>query len=408
MTNARREGKSGEWADLDMQAIESMTARAKRVGWRAAVAEAGHKAPFFVQRMNDLSLGDWHLLLTKPRSCIAVDVGCGFGSLLIGLASYYHSAIGIEYLPERLQFANLRASQDAIKAAQFARGSALALPLKNSCVDLVTVNGVLEWAGLYADAEDVEKTQNLLLQEASRVLRGSGSLCVAIENRFALETLMLMPDTHTGMHLLPAIPKKIAQKAHQIVKGKPNRTQLYSRRGYDRIIRAAGFRSARVLDLAPSYNNYDFLIQPSDMATYALLHHHGLVRSFYGPARGVRKAFASVAPYLLGEIAYAFLIIAGDSVLTALDASHPIWKIAQQLGVTPSRSQFACRIEPGSLLIITHNGSEIHGAVEIATFSRSSGVLPAARHKINSLTERLDQVGGGKYGDLFLRIYRTG
>ncbi len=100
------------WADLDTQRLADLLDATRQEGWREALNDIEKDAPFFVKRMRNLALGNWHLLLLHDRADRALDVGCGFGSLPLGLAQYYRETVGAEFLPNRIAYASTRAAQD--------------------------------------------------------------------------------------------------------------------------------------------------------------------------------------------------------------------------------------------------------------------------------------------------------
>jgi SAM-dependent methyltransferase len=285
------------WADVSDQDVERLIAAARAEGWDRALDGFAAQAPFFVSRLRNVALGNWHTLLTKPRSTRALDVGCGFGALVEGFARSYAHAHGIEMLPQRLRFAALREPRSAISLV---RGSGHALPFAAGAFDLVTMNGVLEWAAHYTDGAP-ERLQLGMLREARRLLAPAGVLAVAIENRFALETLLGMRDTHTRLHFVPALPRPLADVWSRLRRKGPYRTYLYSRAGYEALFGAAGFPEVRVLDLVSSYNDYDFIVDPSDAPTYRLLWGRGWVRSFGPGTPGARSRLAATRPGWLGQ-----------------------------------------------------------------------------------------------------------
>ena len=378
---ARR--KSNAWADLPASEIETLISNSRRQGWREALAGVEKRAAFFAKRMRNLSIANWHLLLGLSNSGIALDVGAGFGSNVLGLAAYYQTAIGIDFLPDRLRYASLRAAQSQRLNCQMARADGHALPFGAGSFSLVTMNGVLEWAALYDDERAPRASQVAMLEEARRVLVPGGSLAFAIENRYALESLLALPDTHTGLQFVTAMPRALADLYARIRTGEAYRTYLYDRPGYQRLIREAGFESLVIFDLVASYNDYDFVLDPADTASYRLLYGSGWVRHFYEPAGRMRDWLGKFQPGLLGGLAYAYLVIGGKSVTTALDPSHEVWKAAGRFGIEPGPHRFACQgAGVGSLAVVSHDGQAPRALLELGVRSANEplggSILPGA------------------------------
>lgn len=355
------------WADLMSRDLERLFAQAAAIGWRPAVDEFAARAPIFVRRMRSTNLGNWHVLFGQSPDGRAVDVGCGFGSLLLGLGRYYARAIGVDYLPERVRFGQLRAQQDGSATTRFLRGNGLQLPVADHTCDLVTMNGVLEWAGYYESHSRPGALQLRMLSEARRLLAPTGHLAVAIENRYALEVLLGMPDTHTGLHFVPALPRRLADILSRVMARQPYRTFLYSLWGYPRLMRTAGFKEARVFDLVSSYNAYDFVVDVRDSSSYGFLYRHNLVRGFFPPAVRVRRLLARVAPRALGFLSYAYLVVAGEGAPTLLDPRHEVWRDLCAKGMDDGYHRFACQSpDEGAICVVLHDGRRAQGILEVA------------------------------------------
>lgn len=88
------------WADLSLSKIDQLIERTKVIGWREALKEVRSEERNFVHRISNIGLSNWHMLLAKPNSGPVLDIGCGFGTLIIGLAHYYLKIIGIDFLTE--------------------------------------------------------------------------------------------------------------------------------------------------------------------------------------------------------------------------------------------------------------------------------------------------------------------
>src|SRR4029077_11674875 len=133
-----------------------------------------------------------------------------------------------------------------------------ALPFREHHFNLVIMNGVLEWAWLYASGAP-RALQVDLLRETRRVLTANGTVAIAIENRFAMETLVGMPDTHTQIRFIPALPRPAASLLSRALRHEPYRTLLHSAAGSRQLLQDAGYPCVRIFDLVSSYNDYDFV-----------------------------------------------------------------------------------------------------------------------------------------------------
>jgi len=410
VTDFDLQARSTEWEDLDLPALEVLARDSEQRGWRTALADVAPLRPFFVKRLENLSLGNWHLLLALSNDRVALDVGCGFGSLALGLGKHFNTAVGIDALWSRISYAALRAKQERSEGNAFVRATGFDLPVRSSSVDLVTMNGVLEWAGLYADG-DPRALQLALLREMKRTLAPAGTLALAIENRFAMESLAGMPDTHTQMRLVPAVPRLVADIASRIRRRQPYRTWLYDAGGYRRLAREAGFAQTRVFDLVSSYNDYDFIVSPGDARSYALLWKRSLVRSFHDRAAKARRALVRVLAGALGKFAYAYLIFASVAVCTVLDEDHEFWRRAQSHGVSSGATRLACQgPSPGSLTIVAHDGESVASVMTIQAIGAGPPPAPQAAAQLTPIAQaligrRLALAASWNEGGLAVRLY---
>ena len=397
------------WADISPEQVATLIAESRRLGWRTALEAGSAVLPFFRKRMLSLGLGNWHLLTLRDRSDRSLDVGCGFGSLPLGLAKYYRTAVGAEFLPDRVEYATLRAREDGADTCRFARSTGHALPFDEGTFGLVTMNGVLEWAGLYAEG-DPRDLQVRMLREARRVLRPDGHVAVAIENRFAMESLLGMPDTHTGVIWPTVLPRWMADKVTRLRTGEPYRTYLYNPVGYRRLLHDAGFSSVRLFDLISSYNDYDFIVETRDAASYRFLYRNQLVRPFFGLAGRARRILGRLSPGALSEVSYAYLVLGGQATMTILDPAHPVWHSLAPAGADPGRFRFAVPGQgPAQLVIVCHDGERATALVEITTEEQALGsesILP--RHLRPGLSGPLKPVAQIKRHGVSCRVFLPG
>ena len=393
------------WADLPPETMAELVRISRVRGWRAALSETPGVSPSFARRLSNFGLGNWHLLRLASPTGTALDLGCGYGSLALGLGEFYRRVIGVEPVGERIGYAALRARQDQRSNVDFVEAGGHELPFAAGRFDLVTLNGVLEWAALFRPGKPAV-LQRELLEEAHRVLTDTGAVAVAIENRFALATLTGLADTHTGVHGVPALPRWLADRVMRRTKGQPYRTYLYSRQGYHRLLRAAGFRDSRVLDLVTSYNDYDFILDPTDGPSYRFLWTHGLVRSFYRPAAWIRRRVARIAPRLLGEVSYAYLAIGARDATTVLDAGHPFWSDAAVHNITPGAHRFACRgANPNQLAVVTHDGRRVGAVVEFGPHIGGADAVRVLPERLQqTLGDRLSVVSDGSWNGIPYRL----
>lgn len=406
----RSEGESANWGDPDATGIAELISRSRANGWRKEIAEIGRSRPFFSKRLLDFAQGNWHLLAGIPRDGTALDVGCGFGSLVLGLSTHFRTVLGIDMLLQRLALSRLRADQDGVAHAFFARSSGFQTPFRPETFDLVTLHGVLEWAAYYTRGEP-RSLQLSMLAEARRVLKATGTLAVAIENRYAAESLVGMRDTHTQIRFITMLPRWLANILARSRTGLDYRTYLYGRSGYEKLFRDAGYRSVRILDLVSSYNDYQFVVAPGDAETYRFLWSRDLISTFYPRAGKMRRRLSRMLPRALGEVSYAYLILAGDSSTCMLDADHEIWKRANTWGVGEGVYRFACKgTGVGTMVLVAHDGSAPLGFIEYGVGLDATSPYPTVLHPaaLKLLGEGAKLQSTEERGGIIHRTFRYG
>jgi hypothetical protein len=254
-----------------------------------------------------------------------------------------------------------------------------------------------------------------MLRELRRVAREDGVVAVAIENRYALESLLALSDTHTGLTFITALPRGAADLVSRLRRHEPYRVFLYSRREYEALFHDAGFAEVTLLDLVSSYNDYDFVVRPDDAATYRFLWEQRMVRSFYRPAAWARRKLASWRPALLGKLSYAYLVVGGNNTTTLLDERHPFWEAAAAWGAEPGAARFASPGEtPGEVRIFTHDGERLLSFLELGSAAAAANdvpsigdvgrPLPVCQPGSTALAARL--VGSGEFNGIGCRVYR--
>ncbi len=394
------------WADPDAQRVSRLITDSRDKGWWEALADLAPTAPFFAKRMQNLGLGNWHMILLRDRDDRSLDIGCGFGSLPLGLSGYFRTAIGTEFLADRIEYASLRASEEERDGCRFVRSNGHSLPFGRGSFELATMNGVLEWAGLYGKG-DPRELQLRMLREVRRILSGHGNVAVAIENRMALESILGLPDTHTGVIWATVLPQWLAGIATRILKGRPLRTRLYTPRGYRRLFTDAGFGQVRVLDLISSYNDYDFIVDIDDRASYRLLYERDGVRPFFSLAGKVRQFVAPRWPRLASRVGYANLILAGRETKTILDHDHRFWHIAAESGAAAGQARFACQgAKEGQVGIVAHDGQDVTCVVELGCEGAGEGGSVLSPRLQQLFMTGLTPAGRFSIGGMECQVYR--
>jgi len=108
------------------------------------------------------------LPLLRPGMRV-VDVGCGPGTITTGLATADGHVLGVDREPDRIKRARATVLRTGNSTVDFAVGDATALPLGDSCVDVVYANALFDELG------DPDRA----VAEFARVLRPGGVLALS-------------------------------------------------------------------------------------------------------------------------------------------------------------------------------------------------------------------------------------
>jgi SAM-dependent methyltransferase len=258
------------WGEVRRDLMQRILTAARSGGWRRALEEHLRPAhPDLVDYVHHPARGDWFVLLPLDRDrTVAVDVGAGWGANSFALAPHVSRVYAVEKIAERIEFVALRAAQDRCENIVPVRADLHSLPVAPASVDVVVVNGVLEWAGL-ADPDppggrrrDPRVLQESFLRRLASVLRPGGCIYVGIENRYGRMFWRGAPD-HQGLRYTSLMPRPLARaytalravtspRTHR--RERDYRTYTYSYGGYARLLESCGFTDVRRYAAIPGYN----------------------------------------------------------------------------------------------------------------------------------------------------------
>ena len=128
-----------------------------------------------------------------------LDIGAGMGFLSAEMARFGKPIVSLEAVPERALFLSRRAHQDGLDNIHPIIASATALPFEPGSFDLITLNGVFEYIGLWGEG-DPRRLQQEFLARARALLRPGGYLYIGIETRYGIQWWLGNRD-HSGPQL---------------------------------------------------------------------------------------------------------------------------------------------------------------------------------------------------------------
>ncbi len=160
-----------------------------------------------------------------------LDLGCGSGGLLVAAGQRAGAVVGVDIAARWLVIARQQCAEAGLDNALLACACAEHLPFRDGVFDVVVANDVLEHS----------QSQQQLLREARRVLRGDGLLLLTTQNRWSLRG-----EPHVGVWGAGFLPRRWMARYIHLVRGVPYRfIRLVSLPELDRLLRAAGLRVSR-------------------------------------------------------------------------------------------------------------------------------------------------------------------
>ena len=196
---------------------------------------------------------DWRFCLAVKKDWKVLDIGAGLGANTFVLAKEVAEVYALEQVALRLKFLDFRKKHKGADNVKIISGDALNLPFKDGSFDLIIANGLFEWLGVTDKFKSPKKAQEHFLQEAMRILKKGGYLYIGIENRFAASYLLGGVD-HSGLRYTSWMPRFVADIYTKLRTGKKYQTYTYSKFGYEKILKRAGFKNLEFYLPLPGYN----------------------------------------------------------------------------------------------------------------------------------------------------------
>jgi len=211
-----------------------------------------------------LGRSDFLYYLPIDKNSKVLDIGCGLGAHSFNAARLAGEVYGCDLSKKRIEFCEARRKSEGIENLSFFHSDVESLPFGLNTFDAIILNGVVEWLGEKNKNKSPRQDQVEDLQSIRRLLKPGGVLYIGIENRFAVSYLFSARD-HNSLKYTSFMPRFIANYISLLKRGKPYRTYTYSKLGYDRLLKDAGFDKKPDVCIAhPGYNFPRFLIPFSD------------------------------------------------------------------------------------------------------------------------------------------------
>ena len=198
-----------------------------------SLAQSGIERGFQMVRFLDREIGN----LERK---VVLDIGCGLGGITLALAERCRMVVGMDHdIPHRLSIFQKRLKERRCRNIVAIAADCLNLPFRPKTFDLILMNGVLEWLGESNGSRPPMEIQGAVLESICRLLKDSGVLYLAIENRYYPANAVI--DPHARLPLVAFLPRAFASVVSQLLSKKPYRTHIYSYWGLKRLLARAGF-----------------------------------------------------------------------------------------------------------------------------------------------------------------------
>jgi len=231
----------------------------------------------------DEDRADWRFFIPALTEMTVLDVGAGLGRISIPLARISKQVIACDQSLSRMRFLEKRANAEKLNNLTVFVGDIYDLPLKDNSVDLIVMNGVLEWVGktnLYKNPKDAQIRS---LEICKKLLKKDGHLYIGIENRLA--AVYLKAPDHGELRFTSYMPRFLANIYTKLRKGQQYRTYTYSKKGYEHLLFEAGFKvKPNFYLLYPGYNLPRVIIPYNNLNVFRYV-----LKSFKNPGGFIKK-----------------------------------------------------------------------------------------------------------------------
>ena len=271
------------WNHISQKEMSLLIAKAGSLGWCAALQEELRPRVdrYTYQYALDERRGDFFGLCSLRPGSVILELGAGWGPVSVALARLGGLVISTDMNSQTLKFLALRAEQEGLANLYCLHVDPLEtarVPLREATVDLVVINGVLEWVGSQAKEGDPADLQQRAIKEACRVLKQGGELYLAIESRFGL-SYWLGGQDHSQLSFTSLMPRRLASWYMQARNKGPYRTYTHDWRALSRMLAKAGFSASRFFEPFPDYRFPERIIPLDDSRAFRrCLGHMGLSR----------------------------------------------------------------------------------------------------------------------------------
>jgi len=256
------------WGEVPPEEMRKINRFAKEKGWKEVLEERLEpKNPVLYEYVAGKRRANWHLLLPLTSESRVLDLGAGWGSISFLLAPKCKEVVAVEGIYERAEFCEIKRTQEGIQNLQVIVADVTELPLPKGYFDLIILNGILEWVGLFGK-EDPLAMQRKFLRNLWELLGPGGYVYIGVENRYQYNSFFGGRD-HTGLQFTNLMPRRIANLYCKFsMQNSPRtynrlasyRVYTHSYWDYKNLLHASGFSNVEIFAVLPGYNNPSILL----------------------------------------------------------------------------------------------------------------------------------------------------
>jgi SAM-dependent methyltransferase len=208
----------------------------------------------------NLDRANWHTLTDLTPDSRILDLAGGLGTIPHALAKRYREVVAMEAVPEQVDFMKERFAQEGLRNIKLIQTSPWRIPFAPESFDLIVTNSLLERVAI-GRTGNPKRLQQEALAKVSQLLRPGGYVYLGVGNRLFWRYFAGAPDTYCGLRYIPILPRRLANwSARKQGCEAGYRNYLYSSRGYDTLLRHAGFTSRKVYLAIPDHNAARFYV----------------------------------------------------------------------------------------------------------------------------------------------------
>ncbi|MCX5700374.1 MAG: methyltransferase domain-containing protein [Candidatus Omnitrophica bacterium] len=297
-----RVSKDKYWGEHPEEEIDRLILRCKQVGWSQALRDFFTVSdPEYYDSIIDKMRANWHFLVPLDKDARILDAGCGWGPLSFELASVYKEVIAFDITMQRLRFIDLRRVSEDLNNLTPVCGQVNHLPFPDGHFDLVIFNGILEWIPVMESKINPYLAQLQALKEAARVLKKSGYLYLAIENRWSVINFLGFKDAHSHLRFAPLLPRFLADIYSRVVRKKDFREYTHTYWQQEKILKEAGFSETKFYSPLPAYRRFQFILPLNRVSRTKFF-----VRHLFRPRDNLQVFFSRIIrlPFVLNLTKY--------------------------------------------------------------------------------------------------------